>query len=365
MGRVDSIIKELYEAILAPWKLEIVFGRINQIFYCSHCRIIVRDIELGKISIDHVVDNKGRESCAEFPADIIEKNLLIDKKPVAHLSIQTGHSIYLSEDGHMLLSDAGPRNNKHIMVFFRRARQAPAFVHDDYQPLSTIAGHIIHVLSMIKQYQMLRLSSLACENGLDALNSGVLLLDDANRVLYANGHIERFFKPGGALFSRQDGMHPASAEERNRVLNALDSVRRNARPQGLSIAYRHPGGQEIYRAILNIAQVPAESEPCTGDESSLGIAAAFGARLQVQITCHDEQESVTPAQLGQIFGLTQAEGRLAHALSSGLSVDEFASESRISVSTARTQLRNVLLKTGQNRQQDLVRLLARIPLQEP
>jgi len=54
---------------------------------------------------------------------------------------------------------------------------------------------------------------------------------------------------------------------------------------------------------------------------------------------------VDPADLGELFGLTQAEARLAVALAAGTSLAHYSEERGISVGTARNQLKRVLSKT--------------------
>ena len=74
------------------------------------------------------------------------------------------------------------------------------------------------------------------------------------------------------------------------------------------------------------------------------------------------QHRVAPAsQLRELFDLSPAEARLAHALASGCTLDDYAAANCVSVNTVRSQLRQVLDKTGERRQQDLVRSLLMIP----
>lgn len=63
------------------------------------------------------------------------------------------------------------------------------------------------------------------------------------------------------------------------------------------------------------------------------------------------------AALAQLFGLTPAESALASELARGASLDDAAAGLGISRNTARTQLQSVFMKTGVNRQGELVRLL--------
>lgn len=360
MKRADLIIRKIYDAILRPWELEQTLCNINRQFGCHLSRFIVQDISTHKIRKDYIVDFGACRPGSDTPPERTDAPLAVPHKPGStDGTLPEAHQP--DEDPHTLVCAAGGNNagNLQLTITFHRRGGEPGFTDEERSLLASITEHLLQVLTMIECSKSLRQVSLACEHALDALNSGVLLVDTRNRVLYANPFIGRLFPVGAELFTAVDGLQPASLEEKHRVLTALDGVRQSGQEIALAIDYRHPGRNRQLRAILNIAPQPNGLLPrADGD-------AAPGPRLRIQVTCQDEQESVTPVQLSQIFGLTHAEGRLAHALSSGLSIDEFARESHISVATARTQLRSVLLKTGQNRQQDLVRLLARIPLQGP
>lgn len=65
-----------------------------------------------------------------------------------------------------------------------------------------------------------------------------------------------------------------------------------------------------------------------------------------------------PAEtLARLFGLSAAEALLASKLAKGASLEEAAAELGISRNTVRSQLQSIFLKTGINRQSDLIRAL--------
>jgi DNA-binding CsgD family transcriptional regulator len=68
------------------------------------------------------------------------------------------------------------------------------------------------------------------------------------------------------------------------------------------------------------------------------------------------------ATLQHSFGLTRCEARLASSLASGLRLRDIAQRYGVEVGTIRAQLKSVFLKTGTQRQSELVSLLARLPL---
>lgn len=69
------------------------------------------------------------------------------------------------------------------------------------------------------------------------------------------------------------------------------------------------------------------------------------------------RSSISVANLERLFDLTPAEARLASLLADGLSLTEAAAELDVRRTTVRSQLQSIFVKTGTNRQGDLVRLL--------
>jgi DNA-binding CsgD family transcriptional regulator len=61
--------------------------------------------------------------------------------------------------------------------------------------------------------------------------------------------------------------------------------------------------------------------------------------------------------VGELYGLSAAEIRLARALAKGASLSDVAAELGLSKETLRAQLAAISDKTGTSRQSDLVRLL--------
>src|SRR5690606_27489261 len=66
-----------------------------------------------------------------------------------------------------------------------------------------------------------------------------------------------------------------------------------------------------------------------------------------------------PDALKNLFGLTDAEARIASALADGLSVQDIADENGITIATARTHVKRLMAKARVNRQGELISLILR------
>ena len=79
--------------------------------------------------------------------------------------------------------------------------------------------------------------------------------------------------------------------------------------------------------------------------------------MAIFITALDWFPAADPAVFEQLFGLTPAEARLAAALASGKSLQEYTRESGVMLSTIRTHMKRMYSKLGVARQADLIRIL--------
>jgi DNA-binding CsgD family transcriptional regulator len=121
------------------------------------------------------------------------------------------------------------------------------------------------------------------------------------------------------------------------------------------------GGSHGDRAVIDARQ-RADDPPAwlhlqlVAPQQALG---AFGDRPLVLATLFAPQidQDLDAFALGDVFGLTPAQSRIAVLLAEGLTAAEIGSRIGCKVSTVRTHVRQVLAKLGASRSADAVRLL--------
>jgi DNA-binding NarL/FixJ family response regulator len=101
--------------------------------------------------------------------------------------------------------------------------------------------------------------------------------------------------------------------------------------------------------VLTVARLTAE-------------LSVFDRPLAVVLAAAPEQRLVSAADLAELFGLSPAESRLAVALMGGKKLHDITIETGVGISTLRSQLSATLKKVGANRQVNLVRILASVPV---
>lgn len=183
--------------------------------------------------------------------------------------------------------------------------------------------------------------------GLDCVDTAVMLIDMAGLLVFANDAARTLLdagigirERGGKLgaFDRADSITLGAS-----IAHVLDS---SAQPGSLArlplFTIRREGQAPL---VVSVLPAPyALSEP--GEVGAL----VFVADPNMEIA--DLAEPVC-----RVFGLTAVETELAVALARGRTLQEAAQALRIKDETARSYLKKIFLKTGVNRQTDLIRLI--------
>ena len=180
----------------------------------------------------------------------------------------------------------------------------------------------------------------------EASPNGLFALDGSGAILFANSRGEAHISTAGGLRSDGGRLSASLASERSALDRLIHEAAAMDLPAGgWTRVSRVNGGPPyaVFVAPLNIQ-----------DEELL----AQSARVLVIVHDTGEHRRADVAMLAGVYGLTEAEARLASALSAGHSIESAAVKLGVQVTTARSQLKSVFRKVGVNRQQDLVRLLA-------
>jgi DNA-binding NarL/FixJ family response regulator len=194
-----------------------------------------------------------------------------------------------------------------------------------------------------------RAVSVAASGILDRLPLGVMMIDGRGQVLMTNAKARAIIAAGdGVMVDPANGGFRAENAEETKAL--LDLVKRTIAGEvgadescALTISrpsMRHP-------ICLMVTPLAARSR---GSSEARAGAAIF-------LSDPDDQVDIDEDVLRGLYELTRVEARLALGLVRGQQLDELATETKVSVHTVRSQLKQVFRKTDTNRQADLVKLL--------
>lgn len=174
---------------------------------------------------------------------------------------------------------------------------------------------------------------------LDALGHGALLLSPRGRVFHATAAARQALRPGGVL-ATAGGILRAGAETDQA---ALDAALQRAEAGRRSLVFAGPAGP----GRLALLVMPL------GDDAP-GLVAALLSRTAV---C----DGPTLCLFARAHGLTGAEEQVLGLLCEGLSTPEAARRLGVAVSTVRTHVRSLCVRTGTSGGRALVHRLASLP----
>lgn len=220
----------------------------------------------------------------------------------------------------------------------------------DTAKLNALGPHLKRAVQIGSQFAVAQEAGALATAVLEGLPTGVVLLDEDARSLYANPAAERLLAGsrgaslrGRHLVADEPGPHDAL---RALVAGAVATgAGRGTSPGGRLLVEDAPVGERLVVHVF----------PCSDRRLPLDPA---GRRVCAIVFLGRESDAIRPQPdvLRGLYGLTSAEARLAAALGEGTPLEEAADAFAISRHTARAQLRAVFQKTGVRRQADLLRL---------
>jgi len=186
---------------------------------------------------------------------------------------------------------------------------------------------------------------------LNRLAAGVILLDSAERIVFANGVARQILDEDDGLAVGPGGLRGSFSQESQAIKQLLkridDSGAGEARARGLAL--RRPSGR---RPLLLFACPLATSRP--EDPTQPAIA--------VFVTDPEQRPRWREDLARDLYGLTAAEARVALSLAEGKRLDEIAEDFGVAQTTITFHLRNLFAKTQTSRQADLIALFLISPI---
>jgi len=202
----------------------------------------------------------------------------------------------------------------------------------------TVASRIDTTVSMPEAAVVAPMSALT--DALDRAQFGVIITSAARPPEFVNAYARRIVERGDGLVVRDSG------------LEALRSSDTRALRETIDLACR----RELTACVTLLLPRSATPRPFAVHVPAPTYAGAAG--LATVFVCDPSEEPlVAEASLTRLFGLTRAEAAFAALLIKGRTVEEAAAGLFISVHTARTHLKRILMKTDTGRQAELLKLL--------
>jgi DNA-binding CsgD family transcriptional regulator/PAS domain-containing protein len=233
-------------------------------------------------------------------------------------------------------------------VNLTRPSRLPQFGPEELQIARLLQPHLIRALKMNQALERPRRVAGHLAEALDQSAQAIFLLDARGAIQHANREAERLLAEADALCSvgGQLTAVPAAATYRLDHLVMRAASRDPAVRSGGSMAIVTPSRD----APVTLTVGPMRAE-------RFGLPSAGWVMVCASdLAC---EASAPEVQLRQLFGLTAAETRVAHALFEGATPREAAEALGVSFHTVRSQLARIYEKTQTHRQSELMRLMLR------
>ena len=228
-----------------------------------------------------------------------------------------------------------------------RLEGSPRYADADARLVALLSPHVCRAITVSDALNLQTIRSEALEVTLNALTSGVYLVDLLGRIIYMNRPAEQQIEKGYAVRIEKNRLAPTDRTTRTTLAAAIDEAIHDeaATTSGFSLALPATEGAGLVATILPLNR---------GERQN--VCGAFAAMAAIFV----QDPFVAPPFPGEAFAklysLTGSELRVLLAIAPGLSVKEAAEVLGISETTAKTHLQHIYEKTGTSKQTELLHL---------
>lgn len=230
------------------------------------------------------------------------------------------------------------------LAIYRRAGGGP------FRSSDLVLGDLLvpHLAQAYRLHAQVR-ESAALAEALDRLPTGVILLDAQGQPVLANRIAQQILALDDGFGIDDTGPHAASASDdtvlKQLIHAAIATSTTGKTPEGSVMAISRPSGHRAF---------PLMAAPLLSAHDDTALHDAVAVLYISDLDSHSLPRGET---LRSLYGLTHAEVELVELLCDGCSLEEAADRRGVTMNTARSQLKQVFVKTRTSRQSELVRLV--------
>lgn len=262
------------------------------------------------------------------------------------------------QDNHYLIG--GLLTNRSGQLLFlgaQRSRREEPFDDLDVSLLQGLVPHLQRAVSMWSRLAGAELNQQLSESVLQRLGLGLVALDANGRVSIVNTMAEEILSEDKGITLLNDRLR-ANRSTDNRALKAMIDAALNENvadktANNQAIVVRGDTGQSLYVMAVQPDSVLAEK---IGPFNSHPLLLMLGEL--------DRQPKLNADLLRRLFGLTNAEARLAIALAQGQGLSDYCDRVQISKHTGRAQLKSIFRKMDIQSQGQLIAKIVQGPWTE-
>jgi DNA-binding CsgD family transcriptional regulator len=208
--------------------------------------------------------------------------------------------------------------------------------------------HLRQALQLTESLHSARQRARELEQSLNSLRCALVLCTPDARVCWTNVAADRIFAARDRVWVSGERLTSAAPQETARLRRMIEQAAGEPDERAAAGSQLLVLGRWSVRGAVQIQVQPidADGRGCEMSNPS--------KRVLLIISAPGEMPVLPPELLAQAFALSPAESRLASALCRGLTVNEYAAAQNVSVSTARSQLKQIMAKAQVVRQSSLI-----------
>ena len=338
----ETLFNALYDSLSEIPMWESFLRRARPFFECDHVSLILAPSLAQQHAPVCVTDD---ETMAE-PLDRLWQSgfcaELRDGKAAACTAA--------GDDWHMLILPVNDHQALAAYLVLWRKADAVAFSDAHRALLHSLAQPLEQGLRVYERIVELERRQMLSNAAIETSGIGVILADGEGRILLTNPIADALLAAGDGLHRAHGKLKASSAAETTRLVS---EIRQRASEQSAHSNWDRYSPIAIKRdgQVLPLTVIVRPGPPFYPLKRPLHRTAILVLRDP------NHQPMIPATTLASLFGLTPAEATLASALGRGASLEEAAAAIGVSRHTVRSQLQGIFLKTGTNRQGELVRIL--------
>ena len=232
-------------------------------------------------------------------------------------------------------------------VSFGRHRSQGEIGEPEMSALRLIAPHFRRAVAISKLLDLKSVVAATLSGALEALSSGIVLVDEHLGVVHANGAALAMMEMGDPirqLNGRLGFSHPLATQALAGAVAQCADAEQDLGGRGLGVPLKRKSGEACVAHVL----------PLRVGEIRPGLHASAAAAIFIApATAHPQLPGDV---LALLYDLTPAESRVFESVATGEAPADIATRLGVATATVKTHLLRVFQKTGCNRQADLVKL---------
>ncbi|MCC5812749.1 MAG: helix-turn-helix transcriptional regulator [Ectothiorhodospiraceae bacterium] len=366
----NDVLDAVYRTAVDPAYWSDLLADLVRISASRSARMLLMDgaAETVRHSAKHQIDDKSHADYTNYFVNLCPWRTELPSKPTGRL-----YSTYLDFScdqkafyGTEFFNDwAGPIDIHHgvcgtvyqsdqmtMQLLVQRTRGQGPYGRRETAWFNDLIPHIRRSLFLSREVALQRAEEEAAAMAASRSPLPFMLLGRDGRICRMSQELEPLTGPEGVFGCREGrlflrkGVHPGKLRRELDQMLAVNDDSRSADGGGVFRVPREGGRAPLQLLLLPLmvtwAGMLFEEE-----------------RAYVAIFVHDPERmpALNEPLLVKLYGLTEAEARVAAGVTLGNSPEELAATMNVSVHTVRSQLKSVFRKTGTSRQNALARLL--------